>query len=232
MDAITEFIKGVNERFRNPFLFAFSVSLVYYNWEIPLALFWQDQTGFQSIREFVKDYTPHFKEPFMVAVLYCILMPIIIEVVEIVRTTTNTIGGKLRLKVIAMGSVSGEEYARAINGLADRTMQYTNAINENQNLSTNLRQANTDLNDTKEKIINARKELGEKEELHNKRVLALENQIYENQAKAKKHYKDVIIILSEIDTSIAEVVGVAWSSYPAVQKLRQQKQKLMNEVGE
>src|SRR5688572_30299801 len=98
MEAVTEFIKALGERFRNPFLFSFAVALVLWNWELPIAMFWQYETGSLTLREFIRRYDVLTCWPLVIAIGYCILIPLLSQAIQYYETVVNTKGNKLSLE--------------------------------------------------------------------------------------------------------------------------------------
>jgi hypothetical protein len=117
MDAVTEFVKAIAERFRNPFVFSLTVALIFSNWEIPLALFWQDQTGTQTIRDFIAAHEYSIVWPIVFAIGYCFIVPAISQGFHLYQTYVNTEGNKKALDIAKKGKIDGEQYYEAVTEL-------------------------------------------------------------------------------------------------------------------
>lgn len=130
MEVVTEFIKAVSERFRNPFLFSLSVALVFANWEIPIALFWDYQTGTKTLVEYIEGYEVSILGPIGFASFYSLAIPIIGQFLKYYNTVVNTEGNERALKRARRGVVSGEIHFEKMNELQKQVIAYSNAMSD------------------------------------------------------------------------------------------------------
>lgn len=108
MEKISDILDNIKERLTNPLLFSFILSWIFVNWEISVALLWYDPEQLErvhhsSIFTFIQSKLNWYScifWPFVFALLYTFLMPIIKNIINMFYAW-NTNWGNRRISRIS-----------------------------------------------------------------------------------------------------------------------------------
>ena len=117
-EKIKDIFNNIKERLSNPFLFSFLIAFLVYNWEITLAIFYNDSEqikaeGYKSIFEFVRkkwEYNGKLFMPIIIALGYTFVFPIFRILVNGYQTFFSKVGEKLDLYFSRGGQVSIDKF--------------------------------------------------------------------------------------------------------------------------
>lgn len=131
MDKVSNILNNIKDRLSNPLIFSFLLSWLIFNWEITVALVWYDKSqinaeGCKSIFEFIENewsQNGKIKEPFLVAICYTLLLPIIKNLIRLFNSFVYKYADILDFKILKKSSVSIEKHLKIRDAYIKRTQE-------------------------------------------------------------------------------------------------------------
>jgi hypothetical protein len=124
MENLTEFWKNVKERISNPFIFSFIILWFVYNWKITLGIFLLDSNDFRltgnlTLIDYLEGQIKYivFWKPIVFAILYCLFVPVIKELLRAFNAVVNRYGSDLYFRISKDSKVDFELYTQQIRDL-------------------------------------------------------------------------------------------------------------------
>lgn len=133
-EKIKDIFNNIKERLSNPFLFSFLVAFLVYNWEITLAIFYNDSQqikaeGFKSIFEFVRyrwENSGKIGMPIFIAIVYTFVFPVFRNLVNAFQTWIIKWGEDWNLKISKNSKIGIDKYL----ALRDNYIAKTKSLEE------------------------------------------------------------------------------------------------------
>lgn len=167
MEKANEFFKNLKDRLSNPLVFSFIISWLVSNWEIVVALVWHDNKqieneGCRSVFEFISqklNWIQSFIIPFLVALAYTFLMPVIRVWINALYTKIDKWSEDWKLEILKGGKISIDKYLQLKANLDKRSKiledvisSESTYINNSNELSTEIYTLKNTLNETTSKL--------------------------------------------------------------------------------
>lgn len=142
MDKVSDFLKELGQRFSNPLIFSFIISWTFYNWKVPVALFFFSEAqlkaeGFTSYVDFIsKTITSNesFWYPFWFAVAYTIFFPFIREGVKNFNIWVDVGSTKLSKRINSSSSIPMEKYYEMLENVGQKEAKLEQLISSESKL--------------------------------------------------------------------------------------------------
>lgn len=120
MDKIADFFKELKDRFSNPFFSSYIIAWLIFNWKIPIALLFYQQSelqkdGYCSFIDMINvnlDKHRSFLYPLGLAFLYTFGFPFLKNLISISNAWFEKWGMNISLKTAGKGSISIEKYLK------------------------------------------------------------------------------------------------------------------------
>jgi hypothetical protein len=120
MDSIKEFLKSIEERFSNPFILAYIISWLAWNWEIPITLAFQTNSeliklGYKSFENFIQIFIYNhpwrfYLLPILSASIFTAGMPWLKAVIYWVQTKADVVKDRWWIDATKESKVPMERY--------------------------------------------------------------------------------------------------------------------------
>jgi hypothetical protein len=120
MEKLNDFLNNIKDRFSNPLVFSFLCAWLTINWPITVGLIWYDstqisRTGCNSIFDFINgqiNLCDSLIFPFIIALLYTFLMPIIKNIIRAFYSWSSKWGDKWNQKISKDTTIPFEKYLK------------------------------------------------------------------------------------------------------------------------
>ncbi len=159
-EKIKDIFNNIKERLSNPFLFSFLIAFLVYNWEITLAIFYNDSEqikaeGFKSIFEFVRNRWANNGKigmPIFIAIVYTFVFPIFRNLVNAFQTWIIKWGEEWNLKISKNSKIGIDKYLTLRDNYIEKTKSLGEIIESESKFLVEIETKTKETNELKEKI--------------------------------------------------------------------------------
>lgn len=171
MEKINDILDNLKERFSNPFIFSFVCSWLIFNWQITVGLIWYDpfqieKAGYNSIFDLISqnlNFLNSFLFPFISAIIYTTLMPIVKNLISALHSWTTKWGDNWNLKILDNGKISINKYLKLRSDHIERTKILEDIISAEKTYQEQYNSARTELLSEKNKNLEVSQKLNNSE---------------------------------------------------------------------
>jgi len=160
MEKISDLLDNLKERLSNPLIFSFMFCWLFFNWEIPVALLWYDpqqllNEHYTSIFSFIQSklwWCRSIVLPFVFALLYTFLLPIVKNGIYMFQAWNSKWGNKMILKISENATISFDRYISIKNKYEEQKKKLAVAFEEESSIRNDLAVTISELNNARSEI--------------------------------------------------------------------------------
>lgn len=168
MEAFSQVLQNIKDRFTNPLIFSFLISWALFNWEAIIALFWFDTgsigSGYETLTGIIREQTnshESFWYPLSAAFAYTFLFPIFKNFLTAFHTWNIRWGDNLSLRISKASNVPIEKYLQLRASYSERTSVLEDIIKSERTTQEELERMRTALLESRNQLNKTSGELSE-----------------------------------------------------------------------